>query len=151
MLRHLRVTVEGHAYDVTVEDLTDTGNQLYPDHRSMTPTNATAPVTAPVAAPASPPVGAPNAVGAAAPAPSGANAGPAGEPGATAVLAPMSGVVVEINVAVGDAVDSGQVVAVMEAMKLKSPIVVGTAGTVATIDATVGDPVEAGAAILTLS
>ncbi|GMA41699.1 hypothetical protein [Mobilicoccus caccae] len=52
MLRHLRVTIEGHAYDVTVEDLTDTGNQLYPDHRSMVPTNATAPVTAPTTAPA---------------------------------------------------------------------------------------------------
>ena len=151
MLRHLRVTVEGHAYDVTVEDLTDTGNQLYPDHRSMTPTNATAPVTAPVATPADPPAGASRSVTAGTPAPSGANAGPTGEPGETAVLAPMSGVVVEIAVAVGDAVESGQVVAVMEAMKLKSPIVVGTAGTVAGIEASVGDPVEAGAVILTLS
>ncbi|GAB48190.1 acetyl-CoA carboxylase biotin carboxyl carrier protein subunit [Mobilicoccus pelagius] len=149
MLRHLRVTVEGHAYDVTVEDLTDTGNQLYPDHRSMTPTNATAPVMAP-AAPAATPVGGVS-TSAAAPAASGTNAGPGGEPGATAVLAPMSGVVVEINVGVGDSVQSGQVVAVMEAMKLKSPIVVGTTGTVATIDAAVGDAVESGASILTLS
>lgn len=148
MLRHLRVTVEGHAYDVTVEDLTDTGNHLYPDHRSMTPTNATAPVTAPVAAPPDALGGSSPSTGPAAPAPTGANAG---DDGATAVLAPMSGVVVEIGVSVGDIVSPGQIVAVMEAMKLKSPIVVGAAGTVATIDAAVGDAVESGAPILTLS
>lgn len=141
MLRHLRVTVEGHAYDVTVEDLTDTGNQLYPDHRSMVPTNATAPVMAPTAAPTPdvPPAAAP-------PQPAGAAAA-----GATAVLAPMSGIVHEVSVTVGAAVTAGQVVAVMEAMKLKSPIVVDRAGTVATIDAAAGEAVEAGATILTLS
>ena len=109
MLRHLRVTVEGHAYDVTVEDLTDTGNHLYPDHRSMTPTNATAPVTAPVAAPPDALGGSSPSTGPAAPAPTGANAG---DDGATAVLAPMSGVVVEIGVSVGDTVSPGQIVAV---------------------------------------
>ncbi|WP_168583115.1 acetyl-CoA carboxylase biotin carboxyl carrier protein subunit [Gephyromycinifex aptenodytis] len=141
MQRHLRVTVEGHAYDVTVEDLTDTGNQLYPDHRSMVPSNATAPVMAPTAAPAAPPASTGG----------GSSAPAAGAGGGAAVLAPMSGVLAELNVAVGDSVKSGQVVAVMEAMKLKSPIVVDKAGTVATIEATVGDAVESGAAILTLS
>lgn len=158
MLRHLRVTVEGHAYDVTVEDLTDTDNQLYPDHRSMVPTNATAPVTAPTSAAGTSPVapGAPGGVAGAAPAAAaGAAATPAaaaagGEPGGTAVLAPMSGVACEIKVAVGDTVEAGAVVAVMEAMKLKSPIVVDKPGTVATIDVAVGDAVESGATILTL-
>lgn len=138
MLRHLRVTVEGHAYDVTVEDLTDTGNTLYPDHRSMTPTAATAPVTARTF---------PSAPAPAAPAPA-----PASPPtGSAVVLAPMSGVLVEVRVAVGEAVSSGQVVAVMEAMKLKSPIVVDQDGTVASISAKVGDAVEAGSPILALS
>ncbi|WP_052465905.1 acetyl-CoA carboxylase biotin carboxyl carrier protein subunit [Mobilicoccus massiliensis] len=149
MLRHLRVTVEGHAYDVTVEDLTDTGNTLYPDNRSMTPTNATAPVTAPTAAP--------RGSGGSGPAPSAAPASTpsasasAAAAGGSAVLAPMSGVVVEISVQPGDTVGAGQIVAVMEAMKLKSPIVVDTAGTVATVDVAVGDAVESGASILTLS
>lgn len=141
MLRHLRVTIEGHAYDVTVEDLTDTGNQLYPDHRSMVPTNATAPVTAPTTAPAP----------AARPGGSETSAGASVPAGVTAVLAPMSGVVAEISVAPGDVVEGGQVVAVMEAMKLKSPIVVDTPGTIATVEVSPGDAVASGATILTLS
>lgn len=139
MLRHLRVTVEGHAYDVTVEDLTDTGNQLYPDHRSMVPTNSTAPVTAPPAA---------SSGGSSA---SAAPAAAAPSAGSSAVLAPMSGVVAEVSVSVGAAVQPGQVVAVMEAMKLKSPIIVDKPGTVASVDVAPGDAVESGSTILTLS
>lgn len=143
MLRHLRVTVEGHAYDVTVEDLTDTGNQLYPDHRSMVPTNSTAPVTAPVTAPPAASSGVSSA--------SAAPAAAAPSAGSSAVLAPMSGVVAEVSVSVGDAVQPGQVVAVMEAMKLKSPIIVDKPGTVASVDVAPGDAVESGSTILTLS
>lgn len=137
MLRQLRVTIEGHAYDVTVEDLTDTGNQLYPDHRSMAPHNATAPVVAPTATVAPSPAPA----AAAAPVASGAGTG---------VRAPMSGVMAEISVKVGERVSAGQVVAVMEAMKLKSPIVVDTDGTVDAVLVSAGEAVEAGSTILTL-
>ncbi|WP_284305227.1 acetyl-CoA carboxylase biotin carboxyl carrier protein subunit [Mobilicoccus caccae] len=63
----------------------------------------------------------------------------------------MSGVVAEISVAPGDVVEGGQVVAVMEAMKLKSPIVVDTPGTIATVEVSPGDAVASGATILTLS
>jgi glutaconyl-CoA/methylmalonyl-CoA decarboxylase subunit gamma len=136
MLRQLRITVDGHEYNVTVEDLTDTGNQLYPQHGSMvvTPPPASAPAPQPVEqGGVSPTVGAP--------------ALPVGN----SLVAPMSGVVVEVMVSVGQQVSAGETVAVIEAMKMKTPIVMQQSGTVAAINASVGDAVQVGQAILTLS
>ncbi|MBD5657495.1 MAG: carbamoyl phosphate synthase, partial [Candidatus Eremiobacteraeota bacterium] len=67
------------------------------------------------------------------------------------VVAPMHGVVVEIPVAAGDAVNDGQVVAVIEAMKMMNEIRAHRAGTVATIHAEKGATVEANAALVTLA
>lgn len=138
MRRRLRVTIDGHAYDVTVEDLTDTENQLYPEPGSMSVPAATTTVgPAPPSPPPHPSAG-----------PGPARAGVDG--GGAAVTAPMSGVVVELPIAVGDAVEVGQVVAVIEAMKLKSPLAATSAGTVTSVDVSVGQPVEAGATLLRL-
>lgn len=132
MQRQLRVTVDGHEYHVTVEDLTDSGNMLYPEPSTMSPAAVLA--TAAEASPAS--------SSAASPVPA-ASAG--------AVIAPMSGVLVEILVSAGRQVSAGDTVAVVEAMKMKTPIVVEQAGTVESIELAVGDPVQVGQTILTLS
>lgn len=136
MLRTLRVTVNGHEYDVTVEDRTDTPGNLYPQPGFMaSPPSAPPPQSAASAPSAAPPPSA-----------------PASSASATgAVLAPMSGVIAEVLVSQGQSVADGEAVAVMEAMKMKTPIVVDKGGTVASIDVAVGDGVQVGQTILTIS
>jgi acetyl-CoA/propionyl-CoA carboxylase biotin carboxyl carrier protein len=67
------------------------------------------------------------------------------------VVTPMHGVVVEVAVAAGDAVVAGQVVAVIEAMKMMNEIRAHRAGTVAAVHAAKGTTLETGAPLLTLA
>ncbi len=67
------------------------------------------------------------------------------------VVSPMHGVVVEVAVAAGDEVAEGQVVAVIEAMKMMNEIRAHRAGSVSAVVATVGSTVEADAPVLTLA
>jgi acetyl-CoA/propionyl-CoA carboxylase biotin carboxyl carrier protein len=66
-----------------------------------------------------------------------------------AVAAPMHGIVAEIRVAPGDAVQDGQVVAVIEAMKMMNEVTAHRHGIVATIEARLGQTIETGAPIVT--
>jgi acetyl-CoA/propionyl-CoA/long-chain acyl-CoA carboxylase, biotin carboxylase, biotin carboxyl carrier protein len=66
----------------------------------------------------------------------------------TAIAAPMHGIVAEIRVEQGDTVSSGQVVAVIEAMKMMNEVIAHREGTIATVNARVGDTVEAGTPLL---
>ena len=90
---------------------------------------------APVAAPA-------------APAPAAA---PAGAAGAVAVTAPMPGKILGVKASAGQAVKRGQVLLILEAMKMENEIVAPQDGTVATINVAVGDSVEPGATLATLN
>lgn len=139
MLRTLRVTVDGHEYQVTVEDLTDANNQLYPAPGSMT-----VPLPPPPGVGASPLPPAP-------PPPAAPAAAESGVAAAGAVIAPMSGVLVELLVSQGQQVPDGATVAVIEAMKMKTPVVVKQGGTVQSVSAAVGDGIQVGQTILTLS
>jgi acetyl-CoA/propionyl-CoA carboxylase biotin carboxyl carrier protein len=67
------------------------------------------------------------------------------------IVSPMHGVVVEISAAVGDDVQQGQVVAVIEAMKMMNEIRAHRAGAVAAVVASVGATVDANAPLLTLA
>ncbi len=71
--------------------------------------------------------------------------------GSGAVLAPMPGVVAELRVAAGEAVAAGQVVAVLESMKLFTSLAAGIAGTVAAIDVAPGETVPAGRRLLLIA
>ncbi|MCG8564599.1 MAG: acetyl-CoA carboxylase biotin carboxyl carrier protein subunit [Desulfobacterales bacterium] len=51
----------------------------------------------------------------------------------TEILAPMPGTIIDIQVAVGDAVEEGQELLILEAMKMENPIVSTAAGKVAEI------------------
>ena len=63
----------------------------------------------------------------------------------------MHGVVVEINVSPGDAVEANQVVAVVEAMKMMNEIRAHKSGTVTAVLTAPGTQIESGAALLTLA
>ncbi len=124
-MKNYRITVNGTAYDVAVEEL---GAGAAPV--------AAAPVAA---APAAPVAAAPSA-----PAASGAE-------GAVKVSAPMPGKILAIKANVGQALKKGDVVMVLEAMKMENEIVAPADGTVAGINVAVGDSVESGDTLASLN
>jgi acetyl-CoA/propionyl-CoA carboxylase biotin carboxyl carrier protein len=75
-------------------------------------------------------------------------AAPAG--GASALIAPMQGTIVKVAVHDGDTVQEGDVVVVVEAMKMEQPLVAHRSGTVAGLAVEVGAPVTAGTTICTI-
>jgi acetyl-CoA/propionyl-CoA/long-chain acyl-CoA carboxylase, biotin carboxylase, biotin carboxyl carrier protein len=73
-----------------------------------------------------------------------ASGGWGGSPDRGAVVAPMHGTILKILVAKGDAVETGDPVAVLEAMKMETFLAAPSGGVVASIDSESGDVVEAG-------
>ena len=86
---------------------------------------------------------------AAAPAAEAAPAAPVGE--AEAVGAPLSGNIWKVMVAPNQQVNEGDVLVVLEAMKMETEIKAAKAGTVVTIDVKEGDSVSVGQTLLTLA
>jgi acetyl-CoA/propionyl-CoA carboxylase biotin carboxyl carrier protein len=70
--------------------------------------------------------------------------GPAGEGGDDALASPMQGTIVKLGVADGDEVTAGDLVVVLEAMKMEQPINAHRTGVVSGLTAAVGDVVTAG-------
>lgn len=91
--------------------------------------------------------GAPAAAPVAAPAPSAA-ATPAA--GGEKVTSPMPGTILSVNVAAGDAVKRGQVLMILEAMKMENEIMCPCDGTVASVSVTKGAAVESGTLLCTI-
>ena len=67
------------------------------------------------------------------------------------VVSPMQGTVLTVEVSEGDAVEVGQVVAVVEAMKMENEITAHRAGTVTVLAVAPGEPISAGQAICVIS
>jgi biotin carboxyl carrier protein len=78
---------------------------------------------------------------------SAANAAPSGP---APVIAPMPGLVVRVRVAVGDRVEAGQGVVVMEAMKMENELRATAAGVVKSIEVEAGTAVEKGTLLVAL-
>ena len=70
--------------------------------------------------------------------------------GANAIAAPMPGTMIEVLVEVGDAVEAGQTLAVMEAMKMEHLLTALNAGVVTAVHATAGASVDEGAVLIEL-
>ena len=109
-MKKYRVTVNGTAYEIELEELT--GAAPAPA--------AAAPAPAPAAAPAAAPAG--------------------GEQ----VTSPMPGTILSINVAAGDAVKRGQVLMILEAIKMENEIMCPCDGKVASVNTSKGSSVESG-------
>jgi biotin carboxyl carrier protein len=142
-MRHLRITVDGRAYDVIVEDVTDPGRPVASAPAAAVaapPPQASAPAAPAAAAPAPPPP---------APAPSGGpSAAPSGGPDDR--LAPLAGVVLEVNVDVGDMVEVDDQVVVLEAMKMKTVIGAHKSGRVTGVHVKQGEAVDADQPLVTI-
>jgi len=66
------------------------------------------------------------------------------------IVAPMGGKVIDVKVKVGDAVNEGDEVVILEAMKMELPIVAEAAGTVKEVKCGNGDTVEAEGVLVVL-
>ncbi|MCI2057905.1 MAG: biotin/lipoyl-binding protein [Oscillibacter sp.] len=108
-MKKYKVTVNGTAYEVELEELTGVQS---------------APAAAPAPAPAAP-----------------AAAAPAG---AEKISSPMPGTILAVNVKAGDSVKRGQVLMILEAMKMENEIMCPRDGTVASVNTSKGSSVESG-------
>ncbi len=125
-MKYYNISVNGVAYSVSVEE-----------------TAAGAAPVAPAAAPA------PKA----APAPAAAAAAPAApaSAGAVEVKAPMPGNILDVKVAAGASVKAGDVLVILEAMKMENEIVAPQDGTVASINVHKGDTVNSGDTLVSMN
>ena len=124
-MRRFNVTVNGVSYDVVVEEVG---------------AEAAAPIAAPTAPKAAP-----------APVAAAPKAAPAGNAGAIAVKAPMPGTIMKVNVAPGQAVKKGDVLCVLEAMKMENDISAPQDGTVASVNVQKGASVQSEVVLVTLN
>jgi len=122
-MKRYTITVNGTPYDVTVDEA-----------------GASAPVAAPAAPAAKPAAPAP----AVKPAVSGAE-------GSIKVEAPMPGTILDVKTSVGASVKSGDVLCILEAMKMENEIFSEKGGVVASINAPAGASVQSGDVIITLN
>ena len=115
------ITVNGTAYEVTVEE--GAGSGAAPVVKSAAPVAAPKPAAAPASS---------------------------GAVGAVKVNAPMPGKILAVKANAGQAV-KGDVIIVLEAMKMENDIVAPQDGTIASVSCAVGDSVEAGALLASLN
>lgn len=143
-------TINGKKYEVEVEKLE--AYKSLDRNGVAAPAAPVLPASAPVQRPATPAPAPVAAAPAPAPAPAAAPAPKAAAPaGATTVEAPMPGKILNIKVSEGQAVKFGEVVVIMEAMKMETEIVAPADGTVSKILVKAGDSVDTGAALVALN
>ena len=124
-MKNYTITVNGNVYDVTVEE----GGQG--SQAAMFGKTAAKP-----------------APKAAAPAPKAAGTG---VQGGVKVNSPMPGKILGVKANAGQAVKKGEVLLILEAMKMENEVVAPQDGTVASINVAVGDMVESGDVLATLN
>ncbi len=128
-MRKFKINVNGISYDVEVEEI---GGVSAPAAAPAIP--AAAPAPAPTAAPAA---------AAAAPAPAPADG--------TQVKSPMPGNILDVRVSVGDTVKEGDVLMILEAMKMENEILAPVAGKVVGVQVSKGAAVNSGDVLAVLA
>ena len=124
-MKKYNVTVNGVLYEVEVEEVAA--------GVSAAPTAPTAPVVTPVATPKAAPAKTATAAG------------------AVAVKAPMPGNIIKVNVKAGDSVKKGDVLCILEAMKMENEICAPSDGVVAGVNVAQGASVQSEDVLLSLN
>ena len=133
MTMKYKVTLNGRVYEVEVE----AGQaMLLAEYEAIAP-------AAPAAAPAAPAAAAPAAAPAAPAAPAITGAG-------EAIKAPMPGTILKVNVQQGQAVKAGDVLCVLEAMKMENEILSPKDGTITQVATVKGASVDTGAPLVVI-
>ncbi len=128
-----KVTLNGKTYEVEV----DQGEAMILDeYEAYAPAPA---VSAPAAAPAAP---------SPAPAPAASSAAPVAS--GEQVTSPMPGTIVKVNVTAGKAVKNGEVLLILEAMKMENEIMAPHDATIAQVLVDVGSKVDTGMPLIVL-
>lgn len=130
-MKRYNIIVNGNAYDVVVEEI---------DAQGAAPVAVPTPVATPVAPIATP---APVAADPKAAAPAAA--------GGTTVTSPMPGTILDIKVSAGQSVKKGDVICVLEAMKMENDIPAPCDGVVASVNIQKGATVAANDVLATLN
>ncbi len=127
-MKKYNVSVNGTMYQVEIEVASEAEVKAAAPAAPATPAAAPAPAAAPT------PAAAPVASG-------------EGE----TIAAPMPGTILSVNVAVGDTVKAGQVLFILEAMKMENEIMSPVDGTVTSVGTTKGSSVDTGAVLCTIA
>ena len=121
-MRKFNITVNGTTYEVEVEEITGTS--------ASTP--QAAPVSTPKASPATP------------------KAAPVSAAGSVKITSPMPGTIMKVSVSAGQAVKKGDIVCILEAMKMENEIFAPRDGTVASVNVSQGATVNSGDLLVSL-
>ena len=133
-MKRLKVTVDGKAYDVSVEVIDEiSGAALSAPPASLPLTSVPAVAPAPIVA----------SIAAIAPKPQASGSGD--------VISPLAGKLVSVEVKVGQEVQEGAQIATVEAMKMNTYIYAPKAGKIASVQVNPGDAVDEGSVILRIA
>ncbi|MCC5466767.1 biotin/lipoyl-containing protein [Pelosinus baikalensis] len=123
-MKKFQITFKGQVYELDVEEISGAASTGKKAASSPVPPSAPAPVAAQAPAP---------------------KAAPAAVPaGAQTVIAPMPGKILAVNIKAGDSVKRGQVIFILEAMKMQNEIMANQDGKVSKVNAAVGQTVSTG-------
>ncbi len=122
-MKKYNVTVNGTAYEITLEVVDAADVKAAPVAAPAPAATPTAPVAAPVAAPA----------------------------GGETVASPMPGTILSVNIQNGAAVKKGDVLMILEAMKMENEIIAPCDGTIASVNVQNGASVETGATLCVIA
>ena len=126
-MKRFKITVNGTAYEVEVEEIGSSSGNGAVSNSKNNPQSANADSSFPK----EPSNSMPKTVTSAA-------------SGSVSVTAPMPGNIVSVNVSVGDVVSEGDVLCVLEAMKMENEITAPSGGTVASVNVAAGAAVNGG-------
>ena len=119
-MKKYKVNVNGTDYEITLEVLEDDGKTASPAPKAAEPTPKPAPKAAPAPA------------------------------GGAQVKSPMPGTILDVKVSEGASVNAGDVLMILEAMKMENEIMAPSAGKVSSVCVTKGTAVESGTVLCTI-